>query len=64
MQRFKTAARRLRMVKQLANPGLYEWTDEQVEELVGKLQAEVDGIAAAFAAARKGRKPDEPDIEL
>ena len=62
-KRYVMAVERLRMISHLANRATYEYTDAQVDELLTKLNDEVNEIEAAFEAAKQGGK-DQIDIDL
>lgn len=62
--RFVRAAEKLRMLKHLANKSAYDFTEDQVDQLIGTLQAEVDAISNAFHAALHGKGKDRPTISL
>ena len=60
VKRFSRAAERIRMISNLSNRSIYDYTEEQVEEILSRLRGEVDMVQNSFDAAGKKK----PDIEL
>jgi len=54
IHRMKTALKRVELIKNLADRGSYEYTDDEAAQLVRRLHAAADDVEATFrSAARK-----------